>query len=88
MVEKSIIIKNKSGLHARPANEFVNAAKQFDSDIAVVKEGVKIDGKSILGVLTLGASKGSKVIISAEGKDEEEAVKKLTDLIESGFGEL
>lgn len=87
MVKKSIILTNESGLHARPASLFVNTAQKFASNISIEKDNVKIDGKSILGLLTLGAGKGTEISIIAEGKDEEKSVKELIELIKSGFGE-
>lgn len=87
MYAKSTTIQNKTGLHARPANLFVSAAKKFKSDISVEKDSKKANAKSIITILTLGAVKGNIVTISAEGIDEEAAVKELVSLIESGFGE-
>ncbi len=87
MYSKTITIQNKTGLHARPANLFVSAAKKFKSDISVEMNSKKANAKSIITILTLGAAKGSTVTISAEGTDEETAVDELVSLIESGFGE-
>lgn len=87
MVKNTIVLTNKSGLHARPASIFVNAAKNFTSKISIEKDNVEIDGKSILGLLTLGAAKGTEISIIAEGEDEEKAVEELIQLIKSGFGE-
>jgi phosphotransferase system HPr (HPr) family protein len=90
MTEKKVIIKNKSGLHARPAAMFVQIANKFDSDITVTKGKQKVNGKSIMGILMLGASKGATVIINADGSDAEDAVRELSELLltdaDYGFG--
>lgn len=87
MYSKVTTIQNKTGLHARPANQFVSTAKKFKSDIFVEKDSKKANAKSIITILTLGAVQGNQVTISAEGIDEEAAVNELVSLIESGFGE-
>ena len=86
MFSKSIEITNHTGLHARPASDFVNEAKKFNCKIIVEKGEQKIDGKSILGLLGLGAGKGAKITITADGTDEEEAVNQLVRLIHSFNG--
>lgn len=83
MVEKQVTIQNKTGLHARPAAEFVKAAGKFASNITVVKDGKEANAKSIMSVMALGASQGSQVTIRAEGPDAEQAVDKLVALVES-----
>lgn len=83
MTEKLVKITNKTGLHARPATDFVKEAKKYKSNIFVEFNGKKADGKSVLGILTLGVSQGSLIKIYAEGEDEEKAVKALMDLINS-----
>lgn len=87
MYSKDIIVENKSGLHARPASMFVSAAVKFNSNITVTKDSKKANAKSVISVLSLGVTKGSKVIIAAEGSDEEAAVLALYDLLSSRFGE-
>ena len=87
MVEKEIIIKNKLGLHARAAVKFVNLANRFVSTVKIEKDGNEIDGKSILGILTLAATQGSKVILRVSGKDEKETMSALIKLIENKFEE-
>jgi len=72
-----IIINNNSGLHARPCSVFVKAANLFESDIKVTKNGDSVNGKSILGLMTLAASFGEKVIIEADGPDAQDAVDTL-----------
>ena len=87
MVEQTVTIINKLGLHARPAVMLVKRASQFKSDIKLLKDEMEIDGKSILGVLMLAAEKGSQIIIKVSGEDEEEALAELVKLFNSGFNE-
>ena len=87
MVSRSVTIQNSVGLHARPATFFIQKANEFKSSIWVEKEERRVNAKSLLGVLSLGITKGSNIVISAEGPDEEEAVNALCALIESNFGE-
>lgn len=90
MVTKEITLLNASGLHARPASDFVNKASTFSSKITIrrVGEAEASNAKSIMMVLSAGFSHGHTVEISAQGADEEEAVSALAALIEGGFGEL
>jgi phosphocarrier protein len=83
MVEREIIIKNKTGLHARPAAVVVQKANEFNCDIFLEKDGDRINAKSIMGVMMLAAGEGSKLLIIAEGKGEEEAVDGISQLLES-----
>ncbi len=89
MYEKTTTIKNHSGLHARPASQFIACAKGFKSKVTISringKEGV--NAKSIIMLLSIGLGKGESVNISADGDDEVQAVDTLVKLIESGFGE-
>ncbi len=87
MVEKKIVIKNKLGLHARAAVKFVNLANRFSSTVKIIKDETEIDGKSILGILTLAATQGTSLCLSLSGKDEGEAMKALLALIKDKFGE-
>ncbi len=87
MVEKKIVIKNKLGLHARAAVKFVNLANRFSSTVKIIKDETEIDGKSILGILTLAATQGSSLRILISGKDDGEAMKALVALINDKFGE-
>ena len=80
-VERSIIIKNKQGLHARPAALFVQIANKFSCDISISKGKQKVNGKSIMGIMMLEAGAGSKILISASGEDAEQAVKELETLL-------
>lgn len=87
MVSQSVIVLNKTGIHARPASLFVNTASGFKADIKVFKNGKSAIAKSLLGILALGISQGSEITISAEGEDEQAAVTSLVKLVESKFGE-
>jgi phosphotransferase system HPr (HPr) family protein len=82
-IRKKIIVKNKLGLHARPAALFVQTANKFDSRIVVQKDNEKVNGKSIMGILTLGAEQGSSIIIEAEGQDAQLAISELERLVNS-----
>ena len=84
---KKFIIKNKLGLHARAAAVFVRLTSRFDSKINVKKGDFEIDGKSILGVLSLAAINGTEIEVIISGSDSEEAMSKIGELIEKGFGE-
>jgi len=81
--EKSVIIKNKQGLHARPAALFVQIANKFNSDIVISKGKQKVNGKSIMGIMMLEAGAGSKVTITASGDDAQTAVNELVALLTS-----
>ncbi|GKX29863.1 phosphocarrier protein HPr [Vallitalea longa] len=81
MVKSLIEITNETGLHARPASEFVKVAKNYKSDVFLQKEDKKINAKSILGILALCLNKGSKAEIIVDGEDEGMAMEALTDLI-------
>ncbi len=84
---KDVTVQNELGLHARPAASVVKVANQFRSEIFLEKDGEKVNGKSIMGVMMLAASKGSKIKIIAKGVDAQEAVKALEELFMSKFGE-
>lgn len=86
-LHKSFTIKNTLGLHARAAANFVRVASRFESSVKVQKDGYLVDGKSILGVLSLAAVRGSRIDIIISGKDSEAALQEIENLIESGFGE-
>jgi len=87
MQNRSFIIKNRLGLHARAAAQLVQAANQFDSEVTLCKEDVEVNGKSIMGILLLAAPKGTEISLSVDGPDEERALQVLSELIEAGFGE-
>ena len=86
-MEKVVVIKNETGLHARPAGMFVKKASEFTSTVEVKCKGKVVNAKSIMGIMSLGLGKGEEVTICAAGADEEEAVNALVELVESGFGE-
>ena len=87
MVRREVIIANKLGLHARAAARFVQLASSFGSEIKVGRNGKEVNGKSIMGVMMLAASRGSPIEIVALGEDEEQAVCSLEELIINKFGE-
>jgi phosphocarrier protein len=84
---KNLEIRNKHGLHARAAALFVRTINKFSSRVNVSKDGVTSDGRSIMGILTLGASQGSKIKIEAVGEDAEKAVRAIEKLVENRFNE-
>lgn len=86
-IEKEITIVNRLGMHARPAAQFVRIASRFRCEIWVEKEGEKINGKSIMGLMMLAAGQGSKLTIFCEGPDATDAVKELEELIAAKFNE-
>jgi phosphocarrier protein len=88
MVQREVEIVNRAGMHARPAAEFVKTAGRFSADIRVEKDGLEVNGKSIMGVLMLAAERGSRLRLSARGKDAEAAVDALSDLVGRGFEEM
>ena len=81
IVKKQLTVKNKQGLHARPAALFVQLANRFDSRITVIRDKEKVNGKSIMGILMLGAEKDSEIIIEAEGNDAQLALSELEKLV-------
>ena len=83
MIEREIIIRNKTGLHARPAAILVQKANEYHSDIFLEKGDDKINAKSIMGVMMLAAAEGSTIKVIASGVDEQEAVEKIAKLLES-----
>ena len=87
MIKKKVIIINKLGLHARAAVKFVNMSNRFVSSVRIEKDGNKVDGKSILGILTLAAVQGSEITLIVSGKDEKEALEALVALIKDRFTE-
>ena len=87
MIIETIIIQNRAGIHARPAAMLVQSTKNFSSDIFFEKGKDRINAKSIMGIITLGAAYGTEIKIIANGEDEQEAVTALTQLFESKFEE-
>ena len=88
MIEKDVTIKNRAGLHTRPAAALVKLAAQFKSEFFIYKDGFEINGKSIIGVMTLAAEQGSALLLKFEGSDEEQAAKAIVGLFERGFDEV
>lgn len=87
MFSKEVVVQNQVGLHARPATFFIQKANEFKSTIWVEKDERKVNAKSLLGVLSLGITKGTSIIVMADGADEQEAVTTLVNLIASNFTE-
>lgn len=87
MLDKTVAIRNRLGLHARAAVKFVNLANRFVASVKIVKDGDEIDGKSILGILTLAATQGTSIRLVIAGKDEEAAMAALAELIANRFDE-
>lgn len=87
MVERTVRVINRTGLHARPAAVFVQTAARFQCRVAVRREGNEVNAKSIIGLLGLGVNQGSTITIRAEGPNEADAVATLVGLVEGGFGE-
>ena len=87
MIKKSSRIVNKLGLHARPSAQLVTAATKFKAEVHFTKGDLRINGKSIMGVMMLAAEMSSEIIVECDGPDEEEAMAAIIEVIESGFGE-
>ena len=87
VLTREFTILNRLGIHARPAAMFAKTASRFDADIVVEKDGNKVSGKSIMGLMTLEASQGSKIKVTVEGSDAEEMLREIQALIESKFDE-
>jgi len=87
MIETTVKVTNRAGVHTRPAAMLVKVASQFASDIYLIRDGFQINAKSIIGVMTLAAEFGCELGIEVEGADEAEALKAIEDLFSSGFGE-
>ena len=87
MLIEEIVVNNKVGLHARPAANFVQTVSKFKSKITVVKDGIEVDAKSIIGILSLGIERGTKIIVKVDGVDEGEAMDAIKSLALNNFGE-
>ncbi len=87
MKEKVFVVKNALGLHARPAALFVQTTHRYKSRIKVSKDGAEVDGKSIMGILTLAAEKGTPLTITVDGPDEDDLLQKLEELFGKNFDE-
>jgi len=88
MIEKKITIINNAGLHTRPAATIVKIAAKYSSEFFINKDGFNINGKSIIGVMTLAAAKGSSLTLTFEGEDEKEMAEAIIDYFNRGFDEL
>jgi phosphocarrier protein HPr len=86
-VEREVQVVNRAGMHARPAAEFVKVAGRFSADITVEKDGLEVNGKSIMGVLMLAAEQGSRLRLTAQGSDALQALEALVALVDGGFEE-
>lgn len=86
MIKKLVTIKNESGLHARPSAALVKIASRFESDFYIHMYGYKVNGKSILGVMTLAAEHGAELELEFDGADEKEAMATIVELIDNKFG--
>jgi phosphocarrier protein len=84
---QEFVIGNEFGLHARPAALFVRCASQFSSEVVVIKDGIEVSGKSIMGLLTIEGHQGSVIELRISGEDAEAAMSALAELMESNFGE-
>ncbi|MDQ1267018.1 MAG: phosphocarrier protein HPr [Bacteroidota bacterium] len=87
MLEKELTVVNRAGLHTRPAASLVRLTSKFKSDIQISRETFKINAKSIIGVMSLVAEKGCKLILNVNGEDESQAAEEISNLFETGFGE-
>ena len=87
MIRRSVTISNRLGLHMRAANVFADAASRFGASIQVVRGGLKVNGKSIMGLMMLAAPCGTEIHIETNGADEQAAMDELIRLVEDGFGE-
>lgn len=85
--EAVVTLNNEYGLHARPATLFVELCNRFDADVVVSRDGREVNGKSVMGVMMLGAECGATLTIQTDGPDAEDALRSLVELVESGFGE-
>ena len=87
MIERVVKIRNKAGLHTRPAATIVKIAAKYKCEFFISRNGMNINGKSIIGVMTLAAEEGAELTLTFDGGDEEEAATEITDLFERGFDE-
>ena len=87
MISRTVKVANKLGLHARPAAMLVTVAARYESEVFLTKDSLRVNGKSIMGVMMLAAEKGSELTIEVNGRDEEKALEEIVRVVESGFGE-
>ncbi len=88
MIVKDVVVKNRAGLHTRPAAAVVKLASRFKSDFFIEMQGTQINAKSIIGVMSLAAPKGTKLTLKLDGEDAEEAARQLVEFFDQGFGEV
>lgn len=88
MIEKEVIVTNRAGLHTRPASMIVRTASKYASEFYIQKDGYEINGKSIIGVMTLAAEQGASLMLIFDGSDEAEAMAAMEAIFEDGFGEV
>lgn len=88
MIVREVTVTNRAGLHTRPASMIVRTASKFKADFFIEKDGYEINGKSIIGVMTLAAEQGATLSLVFEGEDEEEAAEAMAQLFAEGFGEV
>jgi phosphocarrier protein HPr len=87
MVQQEVVVKNRLGLHTRPAASLVKLAAKFKSEFYLERDGYRVNGKSIIGVMTLAAEQGARMTLICDGEDEKEALAALTDFFDRGFDE-
>lgn len=87
MVEATVVIQNRLGLHARACSVFVKEAAKYASHVTIARDGLEVNGKSILGVMMLAAERGAELLLRAEGSDEVEALAGLVRVVNDKFGE-
>ena len=87
MIEREVTVRNRAGIHTRPASMIVRTASQFDADVYIQKDDYEINGKSVIGVMTLAAEQGATLTLIFDGEDESEAADAIVELFEDGFGE-
>ena len=88
MIVREVTVKNRAGLHTRPASMIVRTASRFKCDFLIQKDSYEINGKSIIGVMTLAAEQGATITLTFDGADEVAAAEAVTSLFEQGFGEV
>ena len=88
MIKIEVTVMNRAGIHTRPASMIVRTASKFDADFYIAKGGYEINGKSIIGVMTLAAEQGARLELTFEGDDEKKAAEAVRNLFESGFDEV
>lgn len=88
MIEKEVTVTNRAGLHTRPASMIVRTASRFQAEFFIRKDGYEINGKSIIGVMTLAAEQGASLHLIFDGPDEKEALEAMEAIFEDGFGEV